>query len=77
MYDNKKPEPLNTRPTPNICPVCGYSSYSSSGIHPQCAVSQADEPRRLRLAAERKARAELVKKHAEGTEITAPGAQLP
>jgi hypothetical protein len=62
MHDNKKPEPLNTCPTQKKCPVCGHSSYSPTGIHPQCAVSQADEPRRLRLAAEKKADAELAKK---------------
>lgn len=49
--------------------------YSSSGIHPQCAVSQADEPRRLRLVVKRKAKVELVKKHIGRTEIK-PGAQL-
>lgn len=41
-----------------MCPVCGQPSYSSTGIHPQCAVSQADAPRCEILAAERKTRAE-------------------
>jgi hypothetical protein len=54
----KKPVPIITSPKGKTCPVCGESSYSSTGIHPQCAVSQADAPRRERLAAEKKARAE-------------------
>lgn len=24
------------------CPVCGQTSYSQSGTHPQCALSRAD-----------------------------------
>jgi hypothetical protein len=39
------------------CPVCGKTSYSAVGIHPQCAVQQADAPRRKLLAAEKRARA--------------------
>ena len=31
------------------CPVCGKSSYSKDGIHPQCAAVQADMPRQKRL----------------------------
>jgi hypothetical protein len=27
------------------CPVCRQSVYSRSGIHPQCAVRQAEPPR--------------------------------
>jgi hypothetical protein len=43
-------------PTPkNICPVCGMPAYSLGGIHPQCAIEQADEPRILKLRAERAA----------------------
>ena len=44
---NKKPEPLYFRPHPGRkrCPVCGSVSYSTSGIHPQCAVRQADVER--------------------------------
>lgn len=37
------------------CPVCHQKSYSRDGIHPQCAAQKADEPRRQRLAAEKKA----------------------
>jgi len=36
------------------CPVCGQSSYSKDGIHPQCAVQLADESRKLELQAARK-----------------------
>jgi len=54
----KKPLPL-VAPFPQtirkICPVCGRPSYSALGIHPQCAVQQADAPRQQRLAEERKA----------------------
>jgi rRNA maturation endonuclease Nob1 len=37
------------------CPVCGQSSYSKDGIHPQCAVQLADESRKEKLQAARKA----------------------
>jgi len=35
------------RAMPN-CPVCGQTTYSSGGIHPQCALTRADE--RVRAA---------------------------
>ncbi len=41
--------------TAKTCPVCHQKSYSRDGIHPQCAAQKADEPRRQRLAAEKKA----------------------
>src|SRR5262245_54730391 len=45
-------------PTPrNICPICGKASYSAGGIHPQCAMQKADEPRLARLKAEKAAEA--------------------
>jgi hypothetical protein len=34
--------PLSTRAR---CPVCHEAVYSRAGIHPQCAVRQADPPR--------------------------------
>jgi hypothetical protein len=54
----KKPEPiLYTAPSRKPCPVCGKASYSRNGVHPQCAVQQADRPRQLLLAeAKRQAR---------------------
>lgn len=33
---------ISTRPR---CPVCDATVYSLAGIHPQCAVRQADPPR--------------------------------
>ena len=42
------------RPTPkHLCPICGKAAYSLGGIHPQCAIQQADEPRIVRLRAAR------------------------
>jgi hypothetical protein len=40
-----------------ICPVCGQSSYSSGGIHPQCSVALADEKQKRQLVAEKTAAA--------------------
>ena len=62
--NSKHLPPLRDYPQPKLCPVCGKASYSAKGIHPQCAVSQADEPRRLKLAAERRAKVDLEKKSA-------------
>lgn len=42
---HRKPQPLQAAPSRKHCPVCGEVTYSSSGIHPQCAMSQADEKR--------------------------------
>jgi hypothetical protein len=51
-HNNRKPEPLFFQaPAVKPCPVCGKRSYSLTGIHPQCAVQQADAPRQRRLAA--------------------------
>jgi len=53
--DSKKPAPLLVEPTRGReCPVCGKKSYSQHGIHPQCAVLQADAPRQVLLAAQKK-----------------------
>ena len=49
--DNSKPTPLFPNAVGNVCPVCGKRSYSLRGIHPQCAMRQADAPRQLQLAA--------------------------
>ena len=56
--NTSKPEPLLAQPRRDrACPVCGKPSYSREGIHPQCAVQQADAPRQRDLAEEkRKAR---------------------
>jgi len=53
----KKPEPIVLSPQPKLCPICGKPTYSATGIHPQCAMFQADAPRQARLAASRKAMA--------------------
>jgi hypothetical protein len=51
IHNNRKPEPLLYQTTAGRrCPVCGEKSYSSTGIHPQCAVQQADAPRQRLLA---------------------------
>jgi hypothetical protein len=48
--NEKKPEPLLPPVLAgNICPVCHKRSYSANGIHPQCAVKQADAPRQAML----------------------------
>lgn len=53
----------NLRPIPRqACPVCGKATYSLGGIHPQCAIQQADEPRLLRLRAARTATPTKTKK---------------
>jgi transcription elongation factor Elf1 len=49
----KKPVPMIALRETHDCPVCGKRSYSSTGIHPQCAMIQADAPRKMRLAAEK------------------------
>ena len=36
------------------CPVCGQSSYSKDGVHPQCSVQMADEKRAKDLLESRK-----------------------
>ncbi len=53
----KKPIPNTVQRTTKNCPVCGAKAYSLEGIHPQCAVLQADAPRKERLVAEKKAEA--------------------
>ena len=49
-----KPVPLFPALVKNLCPICGEATYSRAGIHPQCAVQQADEPRTLRLRIKKK-----------------------
>ena len=52
-----KPVPIFPQPVRNLCPICGAASYSRDGIHPQCAVQQADEPRNVRLRLKKKLKA--------------------
>ena len=55
----KKPEPLYREAPGKFCPVCGKRSYSLRGIHPQCAVQQADAPRQAVLAEEKREKARV------------------
>jgi len=49
--DSLKPAPLFPQRTRQRCPICGLPSYSREGVHPQCALQKADEPRNRRLRA--------------------------
>jgi hypothetical protein len=46
---SKKPRPLIVSSKHGRCPVCGEISYSPAGVHPQCAVRQADAKRLLAI----------------------------
>jgi predicted RNA-binding Zn-ribbon protein involved in translation (DUF1610 family) len=37
------------QPPKNLCPICGKAAYSLGGVHPQCSMQKADEPRIARL----------------------------
>jgi hypothetical protein len=50
----KKPVPLIGGAKGRICPVCKKPSYSRTGIHPQCAMLQADADRCDEIRAKRK-----------------------
>lgn len=53
---------IPVRPTPkHVCPICGTPSYSLGGIHPQCAIEQADAPRLNKLRAARAAEPQVKK----------------
>jgi endogenous inhibitor of DNA gyrase (YacG/DUF329 family) len=49
-----KPVPILPETVRKLCPICGKASYSRGGIHPQCALLQADAPRNARLRTARK-----------------------
>jgi len=51
---HKKPTPILGEHNGKTCPVCGERSYSANGIHPQCAVQQADVHREEQLKAKKK-----------------------
>jgi len=55
--NHRKPTPLVLQPNRKVCPVCGQPSYSRNGIHPQCAIEQADAPRKKQLVAEKQKKA--------------------
>lgn len=50
-----KPTPELPQVATSVCPFCGKKSYSRDGIHPQCALNQADAARNEKLRASRKA----------------------
>ena len=47
------------QPPKHLCPICGKAAYSLGGIHPQCAIQQADEPRIVKLAPPRRSNPRL------------------
>lgn len=51
---SEKPTPTLSERGKKICPVCGKPSYSREGIHPQCAIEQADAPRQKELVEQKK-----------------------
>ncbi len=55
--DTKKTTPILGEHNRKICPVCGKRSYSAGGIHPQCAVQQADPLREEQLKVKKKTEA--------------------
>ncbi len=59
--NESKPTVVYVARNGKTCPVCHQKSYSRDGIHPQCAALKADEPRRIKLAAEKKADGEKKK----------------
>jgi hypothetical protein len=68
IVSEKKPTPVITQRTSRNCPVCGQRSYSLEGIHPQCAMAQADAPRKIQLIAQKKAAA-LVKAKTDNSKL--------
>ncbi len=44
-----KPVVMVPQAAKNLCPICGKASYSRGGVHPQCSMQLADEPRMDRL----------------------------
>lgn len=51
MNLNNRPPPLYPTPVRALCPICGQTSYSSTGIHPQCSMQKADRERMQALSA--------------------------
>jgi len=50
------------QPARHLCPVCGKASYSLGGVHPQCSMQKADEPRLVRMREAKKAETKTPKK---------------
>lgn len=53
---NHKPSPLSPSQPRARCPVCGEVSYSVMGVHPQCAMRQADAKRMRRVKIQARSR---------------------
>jgi hypothetical protein len=50
----QKPQPLRgSNSLRNRCPVCNQATYSTSGIHPQCAAKRASDSIQLAVKAKR------------------------
>lgn len=66
MNMSRKPQPLQAPPFRRHCPVCGEVTFSAAGIHPQCAMQQADAKRMARVKSPPKA---LKKKMARDADV--------
>jgi ribosomal protein S27AE len=56
-----KPVVFTPQPARALCPICGKATYSRGGIHPQCAMQQADAPRVVQIRAAKLAEAKIDK----------------
>jgi hypothetical protein len=70
MSNNESALIVPPRPK-HLCPVCGTPAYSLGGVHPQCAIQLADQPRVTRLR-ETKAKATKAKQPAVPRQKTCP-----
>ena len=48
---SRKPGPLFPQRVRKLCPVCGATSYSVQGVHPQCEMRRRDDLHRERRKA--------------------------
>jgi hypothetical protein len=54
MSLNNRPPPLYPAPLRATCPVCGHTSYSATGVHPQCSMQKADMERMRHVKKQRR-----------------------
>ena len=40
----RKPLPMTATAMGKVCPVCGHTSYSRGGVHPQCSALLVERP---------------------------------
>lgn len=59
--DVLKPVVVAPQPERTKCPICGQTTFSRGGVHPQCAMQQADAPRIAQLRAKSHAAAKIEK----------------